>query len=63
MKLILNKNKIEMDNIILINKPNGYKILYKLNNVYMNGIHIKISSFNFVIIAKIPQAEIISPKI
>ncbi len=46
MKLILNKNKIEMDNIILINKPNGYKILYKLNNVYMNGIHIKISSFN-----------------
>ena len=46
MKLILNKNKIEMDNIILIDKPNGYKILYKLNNVYMNGIHIKISNFN-----------------
>ena len=45
MKLILNKNRIDMNNIILIDKPNGFKILYKLNNVYMNGIHIKISNF------------------
>lgn len=46
MKLILNKNKLDMKNIILQDKPNGYKILYKLNNVIMNGIHIQISDFN-----------------
>ena len=46
MKLILNKNNIDLDNIVLIDKPNGYKILYKLNNVLMNGIHIQISDFN-----------------
>ena len=46
MKLILNSNNIDVDNIVLINKPNGYKILYKLNNVIMNGIHIQISDFN-----------------
>ena len=46
MKLILNKNNIDLDNIVLINKSNGYKILYKLNNVLMNGIHIQISDFN-----------------
>ena len=46
MKLILNKNNIKLDNIILQNKPNGYKILYRLNNVIMNGIHIQIDNFN-----------------
>ena len=46
MKLILNKNNINMENIILLQKKNGYKILYKLNNVLMNGIHIRISDFN-----------------
>ena len=46
MKLILNKNSIDLNNILLIDKPNGYKILYKLNNVLMNGIHIRISDFN-----------------
>ena len=30
MKLILNKNNIELNNIILLDKPNGYKILYQL---------------------------------
>ena len=46
MKLILNKNNIDVNNILLINKLNGFKILYKLNDVLMNGIHIKISNFN-----------------
>ena len=46
MKLILNKNNIDINNILLINKSNGYKILYKLNNVLMNGIHIQIEDFN-----------------
>ena len=46
MKLILNKNNIKLENIILQDKSNGYKILYKLNNVLMNGIHIRISDFN-----------------
>ena len=46
MKLILNKNNIDINNILLINKSNGYKILYKLNNVLKNGIHIRISDFN-----------------
>ena len=46
MKLILNKNNININNIILLQKKNGYKILYKLNNVLMNGIHINISNFN-----------------
>ena len=46
MKLILNKNMIDTNNIKLLNKKNGYKILYKLNNVQMNGIHIRIEGFN-----------------
>ena len=46
MKLILNKNNINLENIILQDKPNGYKILYKLNNVLMNGIYIHIEDFN-----------------
>ena len=46
MKLILNKNNIKLENIILNDKPNGYKILYKLNNVFMNGLHIQIEDFD-----------------
>jgi len=46
MKLILNKNMIDTNNIKLLNKKNGYKILYKLNNVHMNGIHIRIEHYN-----------------
>ena len=46
MKLILNKESLNMENIILLQKKNGYKILYKLNNVFMNGIHVRISDFN-----------------
>jgi hypothetical protein len=45
MKLILNKNILNTENIRLLNKKNGYKILYKLNNVWMNGIYIKINDF------------------
>jgi hypothetical protein len=44
MKLILNKNNINLENILLQDKPNGYKILYKLNNVLMNGIYIHIEN-------------------
>ena len=46
MKLILNKNNIDVNNILLINKLNGFKILYKLNGVLMNGIHIRINNFD-----------------
>ena len=46
MKLILNKNNIKLENIILQDKPNGYKILYKLNNVLMNGLYIQIEDFD-----------------
>ena len=45
MKLILNKNHIDTNNIKLLDKENGYKILYKLNNAWMNGIHIIIDNY------------------
>ena len=45
MKLILNKNNIDINNIDLLDKKNGYKIFYKLNNAWMNGIHIRINDY------------------
>jgi hypothetical protein len=45
MKLILNKNNININNINLLEKKIGYKILYKLNNAWMNGIHIRINDY------------------
>ena len=45
MKLILNKNNININNIDLLEKKNGYKIFYKLNNAWMNGIHIRINDY------------------
>ena len=45
MKLVLNKNNIVFDNIKFINKNKYIKLVYDLNNVYMNGIFIRINEF------------------
>ena len=45
MKLILNKKKINLDDINFITKTNYIKLVYDLNNVLMNGLHIRIYNF------------------
>ena len=45
MKLILNKKKINLDDINFITKTNYIKLVYDLNNVLMNGLHIRIHNF------------------
>ena len=45
MKLILNKKKINLDDINFITKTNYIKLVYDLNNVLMNGVHIRIYNF------------------
>ena len=45
MKLILNKKNINLDDINFITKTNYIKLVYDLNNVLMNGLHIRIYNF------------------
>ena len=45
MNLILNKNNIILNNIKFIHKFKYTKLIYDLNNVYMNGIFIRINDF------------------
>ena len=45
MNLILNKNNIILNNIKFINKFKYTKLIYDLNNVFMNGIFIRINEF------------------
>ena len=45
MKLILNKNNINLNDINFIYKGKYIKLVYDLNNVLMNGLHIRIYNF------------------
>jgi len=45
MKLILNKENINLEDINFITKTNYIKLVYDLNNVLMNGLHIRIYNF------------------
>ena len=45
MNLILNKNNIILNNIKFIHKLKYTKLIYDLNNVFMNGIFIRINEF------------------
>ena len=45
MKLILNKNNIILNNIKFLHKFKYTKLIYDLNNVFMNGIFIRINEF------------------
>lgn len=45
MNLILNKNSIILNNIKFIHKFKYTKLIYGLNNVFMNGIFIRINEF------------------
>ena len=45
MKLILNKNNISLNNIKFIYRYRYIKLVYDLNNIYMNGIFIRITEF------------------
>mgnify|MGYP000486224721 FL=1 len=45
MNLILNKNSIILNNIKFIHKFKYTKLIYDLNNVFMNGIFIRINEF------------------
>ena len=45
MNLILNKNNIILNNIKFIHKFKYTKLIYDLNNVFMNGIFIRINEF------------------
>ena len=45
MNLILNKNNIILNNIKFLHKFKYTKLIYDLNNVFMNGIFIRINEF------------------
>ena len=45
MNLILNKNNLILNNIKFIHKFKYTKLIYNLNNVFMNGIFIRINEF------------------
>ena len=45
MNLILNKNSIILNNIKFLHKFKYTKLIYDLNNVFMNGIFIRINEF------------------
>ena len=45
MNLILNKNSIILNNVKFIHKFKYTKLIYDLNNVFMNGIFIRINEF------------------
>ena len=45
MKLILNKNNLSLNNIKFLHKYRYTKLIYDLNDIYMNGIFIRINEF------------------
>ena len=45
MKLIMNKNSIDINKINFIHKKKHIKLIYDLNNVYMNGIFMRIHDY------------------
>ena len=45
MKLILNKNNLSLNNIKFIHRYRYTKLIYDLNDIYMNGIFIRINEF------------------
>ena len=45
MKLILNKNNLSLNNIKFLHRYRYTKLIYDLNDIYMNGIFIRINEF------------------
>jgi len=45
MKLILNKNNLSLNNIKFLHRYRYTKLIYDLNDIYMNGVFIRINEF------------------
>ena len=64
MKLILNKNNLSLNNIKFLHRYRYTKIIYDLNDVYMNGLFIRINEFkiykndNFIYILLLNEYDI-----
>ena len=64
MKLILNKNNLSLNNIKFLHRYRYTKIIYDLNDIYMNGIFIRINEFkiykndNFIYILLLNEYDI-----
>ena len=64
MKLILNKNNLSLNNIKFLHRYRYTKLIYDLNDIYMNGIFIRINEFkiykndNFIYILLLNEYDI-----